>query len=330
MTTKTGLSRRLDVAVEGLLLQVEGGIHLGLREEPTLGRWGDRTSGGAEEGGAHARAEEGANRSFHDRHTAALWGCEQAQRRSGEVIRLETGMVRSMSEDATPPSKHHGLIVVIDGPAGAGKSTVARRVAQALELPVLDTGAIYRTVALAGDRAGVPWTDGEGLAALASTMPLVFVAASVARSGRQEVWLGDEEVTDAIRTPHVSDGASRVSSLPPVRAALLDLQRKLGTSGCVGEGRDLGTVVFPAADHKFFLTASTKVRAERRHRELVSRGGDVPSLAEVLAAMNERDARDSGREVAPLARADDAREVDSSGATIDEVVAEILRHVDET
>ena len=245
MTAKTGLSRRFDVAVKGLLLEVEGRIHLGLREEPTLGRWGDRTSGGAEEGGAHARAEEGANRSFHDRHTAALWGCEQAQRRSGEVIRLETGMVRSMSEDATPPSKHHGLIVVIDGPAGAGKSTVARRVAQALELPVLDTGAIYRTVALAGDRAGVPWTDGEGLAALASAMPLVFVAASVARSGRQEVWLGDEEVTDAIRTPHVSDGASRVSSLPPVRAALLDLQRKLGTSGCVGEGRDVPGIIIP-------------------------------------------------------------------------------------
>lgn len=237
-------------------------------------------------------------------------------------------MVRPMSEDRTPPSPHQGLIVVIDGPAGAGKSTVARRVAGALALPVLDTGAIYRAVALAGERSGVTWEDGERLAEVASTMPLRFVAASAAASGRQEVWLGDEEVTDAIRTPHISDGASRVSSLPPVRAALLDLQRKLGRQGCVGEGRDLGTVVFPSADHKFFLTASTAVRARRRHLELQARGGEVPTEAEVLAAMEERDARDSGRSVAPLTRAEDAHEVDSSDASIDEVVAQILERVD--
>ncbi len=328
MASETGLPGRFDVAVEGLLLDLEGGVHLGLREQSALGGGGDRASGGSEERRGYAGAEEGADRSFHDRHTAALRACEQAQRRGWGAIRWETGMVRTMSEDATPQPKHQGLIVVIDGPAGAGKSTVARRVAGALKLPVLDTGAIYRTVALAGDRAGVGWGDGEGLAALAATMPLGFVAATVAISGRQEVWLGEEEVTDAIRTPHISDGASRVSSLPPVREALLGLQRKLGKSGCVGEGRDLGTVVFPDADHKFFLTASTPVRAQRRHRELLARGGDVPSEAQVLAAMQERDARDSGREVAPLARAEDAREVDSTGATIDEVVAQILQHVD--
>ena len=131
-------------------------------------------------------------------------------------------------------------------------------------------------------------------------------------------------VYDAIRTPRVSEGASRVSSLPPVRAALLELQRRLGAQGCVGEGRDLGTVVFPEADWKFFLTASVAVRAGRRHAELTARGGEVPSLEEVLAAMEQRDARDSGRAVAPLARASDAIEVDSSALTVEAVVAQML------
>ena len=225
---------------------------------------------------------------------------------------------------ATIAAAPTNLVVVIDGPAGAGKSTVARMVAEALKLPVLDTGAIYRSVALAADGAGVSWEDGEGLAALAGTLPLRFEASAESGTGRQEVWLGEERVTDAIRTPHVSEGASRVSSLPPVRAALLELQRRLGAQGCVGEGRDLGTVVFPEADWKFFLTASVAVRAGRRHAELTARGGEVPSLEEVLAAMEQRDARDSGRAVAPLARASDAIEVDSSALTVEAVVAQML------
>lgn len=237
-------------------------------------------------------------------------------------------MVRAMSQSPNGDVPTVApLVVVIDGPAGAGKSTVARLVAAALGLPMLDTGAIYRAVALAGEARGIAWDDAAGLATLANALPLRFEAASSAASGRQEVWLGDETITDAIRTPHISDGASKVSSLPQVRAALLELQRRLGAQGCVGEGRDLGTVVFPDANHKFFLTASAAVRATRRHAELLRRGGDAPSLAEVQSAMQQRDVRDSTREVAPLACAADAIEVDSSDLPIEAVVETILGHV---
>ncbi|MEM6996448.1 MAG: (d)CMP kinase [Myxococcota bacterium] len=159
------------------------------------------------------------------------------------------------------------LLVVIDGPAGAGKTTVARRVAEALSLPLLDTGAIYRTLALVAHRRGVPWTDDAGLSALATDFPIAFEQTPGAG---QIVRFGGEDVSAAIRTPEMSQGASKVSALPGVRKALLGIQRALGATGCVAEGRDMGTVVFPDARHKFFVTADLQARAQRRRGDLVA------------------------------------------------------------
>src|SRR5437764_4577870 len=169
-------------------------------------------------------------------------------------------------------------IVAIDGPAGAGKSTVARQLARKLGFSMIDTGAIYRSVALAARRAEVPWDDDDGLRKLLDAgLGLQF------RDDR--VLLNGHDVTEAIRTPEISRGASVVSARPVVREKLLGLQRELGRSasrGAVLEGRDIGTVVFPDADVKFFLTASDDARARRRHAELSGKGRPVP-LAEVLA-----------------------------------------------
>lgn len=218
------------------------------------------------------------------------------------------------------------LLIVIDGPAGAGKTTVAQRLAQHFELPLLDTGAIYRSLALGAKRRGVAWADGEALASMARELPIAFEPGTP----RQRVRLAGEDVTAAIRTPDVSQGASIVSAHAPVRAALLDLQRALGAQGCVAEGRDLGTVVFPDAAHKFFITASAVERARRRHRDLEAKGGAVPSLSQVADQMRERDSRDSARAVAPLAKAPDAVALDTSDLGVDEVVAFIVRQVSQT
>lgn len=213
-----------------------------------------------------------------------------------------------------------GLLIVIDGPAGAGKSTVARRVAQHFGLPVLDTGAIYRTLALAARERQIAWDDEAGLVALAAGLPIRFEAAS--GDGGPRVLYDGRDVTQAIRTPEISEGASTVSTLPGVRAGLLEIQRRLGEAGCVAEGRDLGTVVFPDAAHKFFLTASDAVRAARRHGEL-----EGAEYAEVLRDLTRRDERDRSRATAPLTRAVDAVLVDSSDLDADAVVAAIIKTV---
>lgn len=218
------------------------------------------------------------------------------------------------------------LLVVIDGPAGAGKTTVARRVAAALGLPLLDTGAIYRTLALVAARRGIPWDDEPGLVALCDGFPIAFGELDPGGHA-QAVRFADEDVTAAIRTPAISQGASKVSAVPGVRAALLGIQRTLATRGCVAEGRDMGTVVFPDAPHKFFLTADLRTRAQRRLAELARPDEPGPDLATVEREVAERDARDTTREAAPLRRADDAIEVDTSGASADEVVAQILGHI---
>src|SRR5689334_7688409 len=210
-----------------------------------------------------------------------------------------------------------GLIVAIDGPAGAGKSTAARLLAARLGYALLDTGAIYRSMALRARERGGGWNDGPGVAALADDIEIAFRL----EGATNHVTLNGQDVTAAIRTPEISDGASRVSALPEVRAALLGLQRRIGAAGgVVVEGRDIGTVVFPDAQAKFFLTASTDERARRRVAELTAAGKSVDA-AQTKAEMLARDARDSTRASAPLRKADDAIEIDSSAMGPDAVVA---------
>ena len=212
------------------------------------------------------------------------------------------------------------LVVTIDGPAGAGKSTVAKQLARKLGYRLLDTGAIYRAVALAAERRGTAWTDALGCAEVARALDIRFDFVG----DINHVYLADEDVSLAIRTPAISQAASQVSAHPPVRAALLDLQRRLGAGGgVVVEGRDTGTVVFPAAEAKFFLTASEEERARRRVAEL----GGSADHAQTLREIHERDRRDASRDIAPMKPAADALLVDSSTQTIEQVVESMARAV---
>jgi cytidylate kinase len=212
-------------------------------------------------------------------------------------------------------------IVAIDGPAGAGKSTVARQLARRLGFAMIDTGAIYRSVALAARRAGIEWDDDEGLRKLLDDgLELAFL--SEPDSLEQRVLLHGQDVTQAIRTPEITRGASVVSARPVVREKLLGLQRSLGLEapqGAVLEGRDIGTVVFPDAPVKFFLTASDEARAQRRHAELAEKGLHVP-MQEVLADQRRRDKDDRERAIAPLRAASDAITIDTTGLDLAEVV----------
>jgi cytidylate kinase len=216
-----------------------------------------------------------------------------------------------------------GYVVAIDGPAGSGKSTVARGLADRLGYTFLDTGALYRTVALTAQQRGIEWKDGPRLGALAGSLTIVFE-----KDGEQLRVVADgQDVTDAIRTSEISEGASRVSALPEVRAGLLDLQRRVATTAnVVAEGRDVGTVVFPLAQAKFFLVANPETRALRRTLELQAKGQPAV-LAEVLSDMRLRDERDSGRAVAPLRRAKDAVEIDTSALTPDQVMDHMAKVV---
>ncbi len=215
------------------------------------------------------------------------------------------------------------MIVAIDGPAGAGKSTVSRRLAARLGLALVDTGALYRCVALAALESGVGWDDDAALAELLPRLAIGFGW----EGGEPKVYLDGRDVSAAIRSPQISQGASAVSARPVVRDGLLGLQRRLGRAavgGAVLEGRDIGTVVFPDAEAKFFLTAEPRVRAERRFLELSAKG--VPtSLAQVLEDQERRDRDDSSRAVAPLAQAPDAELVESTHLGLDEVVEQMVQ-----
>jgi cytidylate kinase len=218
-------------------------------------------------------------------------------------------------------------VVAIDGPAGAGKTTVSQLVARALGYPILGTGALYRAVALAAERRGIGWHDEPRVAALAEELARAnAIELELDRAG-QRVRLSGEDVTEALATERIGGGASQVSASARVRAALLDLQRRAGrVGGVVLEGRDIGTVVFPDAEAKFFLTASAEVRAQRRYRELVARATPC-DLAAIRREVSERDRRDATRETAPLAQAPDAMLVDSSELTVAEVVTIIVERV---
>ena len=222
------------------------------------------------------------------------------------------------------------FIVAIDGPAGAGKSTASRLCAARLGFAMVDTGAIYRAVALAATRRGVALDDDARLAEVLPSVEIRFAPAATPGGG-QRVLLGGEDVSAEIRTPAMSLGASTVSGRPVVRAGLLDLQRRLAlapeNAGAVLEGRDIGTVVFPDADAKFFLTASPEERARRRHAELQAKGDPQP-FEEVLADQLRRDRDDSQRAVAPLRPAADAVVIDTTGIPLADVVDRIVRDVE--
>ena len=225
------------------------------------------------------------------------------------------------------------LTIAIDGPAGAGKSTVARLLARRLGYLYIDSGAMYRAVALLTQRARVALTEPDQIAALARAARIRFVAPMEAVStlgDGQRVLLNDEDVTEAIRLPDITALSSSVSAIPGVRAALVQQQQALGAAGgVVMEGRDIGTVVFPRAEVKIFLTAGANERATRRHKDLVARGvAAADSFDAVRRAQDERDARDTTRVVSPLAPAPNAVTIDSSGLSPEAVVEDILARID--
>jgi CMP/dCMP kinase len=216
-------------------------------------------------------------------------------------------------------SKVH--ILTIDGPSGSGKGTVSRAAASALGWGLLDSGALYRLVALAGRRAGVALDDGPELSRLAAQLDIRFDSD---RAGEEAVWLAGRDVTRDIRTEGAGNDASKVAALPAVRAALLERQRRFAVPpGLVADGRDMGTVVFPEAQVKIFLTASLGARALRRHNQLKEKGV-AATLAALSQEIAERDQRDITRSASPLVASADAVLLDTTGMPVDAVVERVL------
>jgi len=207
-------------------------------------------------------------------------------------------------------------VIAIDGPSASGKGTVAALVARALGFHYLDSGALYRLTALAAQRRGVALDDEAALAQLARNLDVRFEG--------DEIWLEGEQVSDELRTEKIGNGASRVAALPAVRAALLERQRAFRQApGLVTDGRDMGSVVFPDATIKIFLTASAEERAQRRYKQLMEKGFDA-NLANLLEELRERDARDAMRSVAPLRQSADATLLETTHLSIDQAVARVL------
>jgi cytidylate kinase len=212
-------------------------------------------------------------------------------------------------------------VLAIDGPGGAGKGTISRLVARELGWHLLDSGALYRLVALDALQRGVALDQDCGVAGLAARLDAQFET----RGDQARILLNGQDVTDAIRSEAVGDGASRVAALPGVRRALVQRQRDFRRApGLVADGRDMGGVIFPDASLKVFLTASVEERARRRHKQLKDKGIDV-SLSDLSRDMVERDRRDSARAIAPLKPSDEARILDTTGMDIPAVVAVVLR-----
>ena len=216
------------------------------------------------------------------------------------------------------------LIVTIDGPAGAGKTTVSKLLAKKLGYRYIDTGALYRGVAVAAREAGVSALDDAGLEALCRRIELDLIPDEEGL----RIALNGTDITNQIRTPEISMLASAVSARPVVRAFLLATQRDLAArKAVVAEGRDMGTVVFPQAEAKFFLDADANIRAQRRYEELNHKANAGPSLTTVESEMRQRDRNDASRAVAPLQPAADAIRIDSSRLSLAQVVDEMLRHI---
>lgn len=215
------------------------------------------------------------------------------------------------------------LIVAIDGPSGAGKSSVTRALAERIGYTQIDTGAMFRVVALMAHRKGVNRDDEEALAQLCDGLDIEFAFLA----GAPVVLANGEDVSSQIRSPEISLLTSKVAAVPAVRSHLLAIQRKMGAQGgVVLEGRDIGTVVFPDADLKFFLTASAAERGRRRFAELTAKGALV-TLEQTVAEVVMRDEQDMNRESAPLRRAEDAIEIDSTGLSLEEVIALMENYV---
>jgi cytidylate kinase len=213
-------------------------------------------------------------------------------------------------------------VIAIDGPSGSGKGTVSRAVAKRLGWALLDSGALYRLVALAGRRSTVSLDDGEALGRLAARFNIRFGSHE---TGEEAVWLDDQDVTRAIRTEGAGNDASKVAALAPVRAALLERQRRFAVPpGLVADGRDMGTVVFPDARVKIFLTASPAERALRRYKQLKEKGVTA-NLAALSLEIAERDERDSTRSASPLVASADATMLDTTGMSVDDVVERVLQ-----
>ncbi len=218
-----------------------------------------------------------------------------------------------------------GPVIAIDGPAGTGKSSVTKRLADALGYTHIDTGAMYRSIAYLGLEkwGGIEELTEERSVEVANTTSLAF-RREPSKNPANRIYANGRDLTDKIRTPEVSMAASRVSAFKGVRQALLSLQRRLGCQGkTILEGRDIGTVIFPDADVKFFLTASVEERAKRRLAELEASGVDVPTFSELVKQIEARDFADTNREIAPLKVAVDAIVLDTSAHTLDEVVAQL-------
>ncbi len=218
-------------------------------------------------------------------------------------------------------------VIAVDGPGGSGKGTICRAVAHRLGWHLLDSGALYRLVALAAQKRGIELDDEAGLAVVARGLDAEFGADA---EGEELILLGGDDVSREIRTETCGNRASRVASIPKVRSALVARQRAYRQSpGLVADGRDMGSVIFPDAQAKIFLTASTAERAQRRHKQLMEKGISA-NLDKLYREIAERDKRDAERTVAPLRACDDARYVDTTGMSIPEVVKEVLDYVGES